>query len=232
MRILYITDYLPYPLISGDRIRVYNLARLIASQHQLTVLALLGTTDDTESLRHLASFCHRVETADFRWTHPLRLLPRFAKHALTGIPVSLGFLYSKVFADRIRQLTAAEEFDVINIEHARMAFYLRDVAPGMRARRFLTLHNIESRQYHRIARIERHPAAKMRAALHSVEMRRWECRFAEQYDCCVAVSEADRRALLDANPRLRIAVIAQWRRHATISAAAAEPNATRFAFRG
>jgi glycosyltransferase involved in cell wall biosynthesis len=47
----------------------------------------------------------------------------------------------------------------------------------------------------------------MRALINALMMRRWEPRYAERFDRCIAVSEADRRLLLGANPRLHVDVI-------------------------
>ena len=75
MRILYITDYLPYPLISGDRIRVYNLVRRISRQHEVSLVGFLQTPDDAEGILHLREHCSRVEAPNLpRLPKPSRFL--------------------------------------------------------------------------------------------------------------------------------------------------------------
>jgi len=86
VRILIITDHLPYPLILGDRIRVYNLIRPIARQHQVSLVGFLQTPDEADGVSHMQEFCHWVETANLRRRHPLVHLPGLLRYALTGRP--------------------------------------------------------------------------------------------------------------------------------------------------
>lgn len=53
MRILIISDYVPYPLIGGDRIRIYNLLRRVASRDEVSLASFLETPDDAEGVPHL-----------------------------------------------------------------------------------------------------------------------------------------------------------------------------------
>ena len=66
MRILMIADYLPYPLIGGDRIRIYNLLRRVASRHEVSLAAFLEKPEDAEGVPHLQQICVRLETASFQ----------------------------------------------------------------------------------------------------------------------------------------------------------------------
>jgi polysaccharide biosynthesis protein PslH len=207
VRILFITDYLPYPPISGDLIRVYNLVKRMARQHEVTLAAALWTPGDEESLRHLRGICHRVETGSLRWEHPLKFLPDLVRYALAGTPLELRFLYSDKLASAITQMVTEEDFDVVHIEQSRMALYLEAIPKSARCTRILAFQNIASDQYSRIAAIESRPVKKMRALLFSRMMRRWEPRYAERFDRCIAVSEEDRRQLMRANPRLPIDLV-------------------------
>lgn len=207
MRILFITDYPPYPPISGDRIRVYNLIRRLAKKHQVTLAIALWALDEVEAVSHMRQICHRVEAGSLRWRHPLNYLPEFLRYALEGKPLELGFLYSKGLACKIKQLVLSENFDVVHIEQSRMAMYLEAIPENARCARILAFQNVAASQYARILRVERKPISRMRNFLLSQMMRRWEPRYAERFDRCIAVSEADRRLLMEANPRLKIDLV-------------------------
>jgi len=162
MRILYITDYLPYPLIAGDRIRVYNLIRRVARHHQVSLVALLGTRDDETSLHHLGEFCDSVYVADHTWRSLKTDLPGMLQCLITGKPWELRLVYSDKLASTIRQLTAQNQYDIVEIQHSRMALYREEIAPSCRAKTILTLHNIAYMQYEIIARIQSKPMRKRR----------------------------------------------------------------------
>jgi sugar transferase (PEP-CTERM/EpsH1 system associated) len=206
MRILFITDYLPYPPISGDLLRVYNLTRRIAAQHLITLAVLLPTPGISNGVSHLSKFCDRVETIDHQWPDPRTCLPDLLKYFILGKPVELRLLYSKKLVDVIAELTSQQDFDVVQIEHSRMAFYVEAIQ-SRHIKTFLTFHNIAFEQFKQISRIAQKPTARLRTWLHSVMMRRWEPGYAERFNRCITVSEPDRNLLLAANPRLKIDVI-------------------------
>jgi polysaccharide biosynthesis protein PslH len=209
MKILFITDYLPYPPISGDRIRVYNLMRIIAREHEVSIAALLGTPDDQESISNLNHFCHLAYTAGYQWPNPLFLLAGLIRYTLSGRPMDLRLMYYEKLANKILELMHNEHFDIIQIEHSRMALYLEVVKANVNScpRTVLMLHNVAHEQSHKISRVELNPIKKFRARLNNTALRHWEPRYAERFDRCVAVSDLDKALLLRDNPRLRIDIV-------------------------
>jgi len=207
MRILFITDYLPYPLISGDRIRVYNLIRRIARRHQVSLVGFLQAPDEADGVSHMQEFCCRVEAVDLRRRHRLARVPRLLQYVLAGIPFDFEFLHSEVLANKIRQLVSTVDFDIVHIEQSRMALYLKTLPPCAPFKRILGLQNVASVQYDRISYIALTPTKRKRAWLHGRMLRRWEPRYAERFDRCITVSEVDRGLLMSANPRLQVDVV-------------------------
>ncbi len=206
MRILIIADYLPYPLVGGDRIRIYNLLRRVARQHEVSLAAFLETPEDAEGVPHLRQFCASVETASLGRHHPVSHLPGLLRFALEGKPLELKFLESMELRNKIKGLVSTMDFDIVQIE-ARMGPYL-EALPENRCRKSLQMfQNFASQQYSRFFRIERHWDWKIRALLNSMAMGQWEPRYAERFNRCTTVSEADRQLLLEANPRLQVDVI-------------------------
>ena len=207
MRILIIADYLPYPLIGGDRIRIYNLLSRVASRHEVSLAAFLEKPEDAEGVPHLQQICNRVETASFQWRSRLEKMYGMLRFALVGKPMELNLLYSEELVGKIKQLVYTEDFDIIQIEHSRMGFYLETLPKDRRCASILMLHNFTFQQYNRISRMERRWGRKMRSLLNSLAMQRWEPRYAGQFDRCTTVSRNDRDLLLKANPRLKVDVI-------------------------
>jgi glycosyltransferase involved in cell wall biosynthesis len=99
------------------------------------------------------------------------------------------------------------DFNILEIEQQHMALYLEALPSYVKLGTILTFLDIASVQHNRISQIERRPSRKLRAWLHSLMMRRWEPRYAQRFDRCITVSEADRRLLLDKNPLLSADVI-------------------------
>ncbi len=208
MRILMIADYLPFPLIGGDRIRIYNLLRQIANRHEVSLAAFLETPEDIEGVDHLKQFCARVETTP-AYIRPSRLtrIPGMLGYALAGKPPELSLLYSKEFTGKIKQLVSTMDFDIVQIEHSRMGLYLEALPQKTRCKSILDFHNFTYQQLSREFKIEKRWDRKIRSLLNSVAMLGWEPRYAERFDRCTTVSDIDRRLLLKANSHLQVEVI-------------------------
>lgn len=206
MRILFITDAVPYPTISGAPLRTYNLLRHLARQHEVYVAAFVKTPEQREGVAHLQEFCRAVETAEMwtarAWGRPLEAL----RYLLKGIPPDLRFHFSDELARKIRGLAASVNFDIVQIDHMTMGMYLEVVPPEMAKRAVWMVHDVDYSRYARLVRVETKLIRKLRLWLHSHMLRNWEPRFAERFKRCVTVSPADRDLLLAANPRLHVEV--------------------------
>lgn len=207
MRILIISDISPYPLVSGDRIREYNLIRRMADHHEVWLAAILENPSDELGIPHLAGFCAGVEYVHAERHHPLVHIPGLLKYGLSGKPLELKFLHSSNLIQKIRRLTKEINFDLALIVNSHTALYLETLPVSLRRKSILMLENIEYAQYESIYRIERNPINKVRAWLNYQMMRRWEPRYVENFSHCITVSEIDRNILLGANPALKISVI-------------------------
>ncbi len=207
MRILIITNTIPYPPVSGGRIRLYNLLRRIAERHDVWLATHLHTPDEIEGVPHLQEFCQGVITGLLKRRHPLVHLPELIRYVLAGNPPELKFHYCQELSRKLSSLLEKITFDVVQIEESFMALYLELLPPKTQSKRILSFYDIGFDQAAYIARVTRHPLLKQRIWLHSQMMRRWEGRYAERFDCCISVSQADRQLLLAVNPKLRVEVI-------------------------
>lgn len=206
VRVLIITNEVPYPAISGVRLRNYHLLRRVAAQHDVWLGAHLYTPADADGVAHLQEFCKGVVTATLRPV-PLRPhIPAMLRFAAAGQPPDLELFYSRDLAQQLRALASEVGFDIVHIEESILAPYLH-LFPAGRSRRLLTFHNIGYLQAARIAALESHWKGRWRTRAFSAHMRWWEPRYAARFDRCIAVSETERRLLLAANPRLHIDVV-------------------------
>jgi sugar transferase (PEP-CTERM/EpsH1 system associated) len=208
MRVLMIANYLPYPELTGGRIRVYNLLRRVAQRHEVSLAALLESPEDVEGVPHLQQFCAAVETASFPAHQRSRLAkaPGMLRYVLERKPPDLMLLHSQELLQKIRQLFSTAPFDIVQIESV-MGLYLEGLPPRGAYRSLEMFQNITSHQLARISDVERRGYERLRARITSISMRHWEPRYAENFDRCTTVSKVDQELLMKANPRLRVDVI-------------------------
>ena len=206
MRILMIANYLPYPQVSGGRIRVYNLLRQVANRHEVSLAAFIESPEDVEGVSHLRQFCARVETADLDRRSRMAKAPGMLRYALEGKPPDLMLLHSEDLVRKIDDLLATTDFDIVQMESV-MGLYLGALPRARTCKTIMMFQNFASQQFERMSLVEDSWDRKLRARINQVAMGRWEPRYAERFDRCTTVSELDQRLLREANPRLQVDVI-------------------------
>ena len=206
MRILNITNQIPYPVFSGAPLRTYNVIRQFAKNHEVYLAAFLETEEQRKGINQLLEICKGVVAVQKTKRRELIRWVKGVKYTLQGEPPELKISFSEELAKEILNLAAHVDFDIVQIEHGSMGLYLEVLPALLRNRVVWILHDIDFDKFRKIARIERKVDRKIRAWIHSVIMKRWQPQFAERFGLCITMSEADRRLLLSRNRNLRIEV--------------------------
>lgn len=206
MRLLNITNQVPYPLISGAPLRTYNILRRLARDYEVYLAAFTETEEQREELAHLLHICREVVTVRRKSLKEAMHFGKVLTSLLQGEPPEIRLAFSEDLAREIQRLVDRVDFDVVLIEHGSMGMYLEALPSRLRKRAVWVLHDIDFDKFMRIAHITPRKGAKMRAWIHAKMMRRWQPQLASLFGFCVTMSEADRRLLLSANGSLRVGV--------------------------
>ncbi len=206
MRILNITNQVPFPVTSGNPLRTYNILRRFARDHEVYLAAFCASEEQSEGVAHLLEFCQEVVTVKDKSLKEVLHFAKGMKSMLRGEPPELRLTFSEELAREIARLADRVDFDAVLIEHGFMGMYLEALPARLRERAVWILHDIDFDKFKRIALIEKDAIAKARASIHARMMRRWQPDFAARFSFCVTMSEADRQLLLAANSSLRVEV--------------------------
>lgn len=204
MRVLLLTQVLPYPPDSGPKVKTYYVLKYLAERHDLTLVSFVRDTDKPEHIRHLESLCERVVTVPITRS-PIRDLQFLGKSFLTGQPWMMTRDERPEMTAALAQLAKETHFDVVHADQLNMGQY---ALPFTNSRKILDLHNALWVLYKRLS--ETLPFTK---PMKYILMRDW--RLLKQYegnlcrsvDKVLAVSEDDKRALIEAGARDDITVI-------------------------
>ena len=148
MKTLVVTPFLPYPLVFGAAIRLYNKIRMLGSFSDVSLLSYQSWTDE-DSVAHLETLCRRVVVIDAK--------PPDSK---VQRALSLGSVHSYQYrAHRSAELqrtldtmVAADDYDVVMVDLTPMGQFRLPNAPL----RVLDLHNIEHELVERRAATDAH----------------------------------------------------------------------------
>jgi glycosyltransferase involved in cell wall biosynthesis len=204
MRILLLTQVLPYPPDSGPKVKTYHVLKYLAEQHEVTLVSFVRDTDKPEYIAHLQNLCHQVITVPITRS-PLRDLLFLGKSLLTGQPWMMLRDERPEMRAALAELAATTTFDVVHADQLNMGQY---ALPFTGSRQVLDLHNALWVLYKRMAETQPLTNPLKYILLRDWRLlKRYEGRLCRQFDAVTAVSDEDRAALVEAGARDDITVI-------------------------
>lgn len=124
-RILFLSQWLPYPTDNGSKVRIYNLLRSLSQRHEVTLLSFTDCPLTNSNHPELESFCQNVQVV------PWQPFDRQSKRARLGFfsltPRSFVATYSPQMAGLIQRTLAARQYDLVIASQTTMASYVRSL---------------------------------------------------------------------------------------------------------
>lgn len=203
MKILMITPYLPYPLVSGGQIRTYNLLKNLSNKHKITLVSFIREPKEKEYLDNLKPFCEKIFIFQRRkaWS-PLNIILA----AITPYPFLVSIYLSMSFKREITQLLNQENFDLIHAE----TFYVMPNIPQTKVPVFLVEQVIEYLVYQRF--VEGLPVwlffIKPILLLDVFKIKWWERYYWKKAKRLAAMSHEDKKFIESYKKSLTVDVVA------------------------
>lgn len=193
-RLLVLTSRFPYPVVGGDRLRIWQVCRALASENDLTLLSLVERADELDAPVPEDGVFKRVER--FR-------LPRWRSWAASGLaipgrtPLQIAYYRQRAYRRRVAELAATH--DGVFAHLIRTA----DAALGVPGPRFCELTDAISLNY---SRAGANRVRDVRAIAYGIErsrLRAYERRIVADFDHSFLVSDVDRDFLAAPGDPLR-----------------------------
>lgn len=213
MKILFLSQIVPYPPHGGVLQRGFNIIRELGRKAEVHLLAFVHPDvlprPETlaESRRVLGRSCARVEYFE--------LWPKRSK-AHTGAALALGLLSNDPFSviahrsaayqESVRHALGSQSFDIVHADTIALTPFV-DLRPSRPVPAVLTHHNIESLLMYRRAEVETRMPARWFLRREAVKLRDYEATVSPRYDMNVFMSALDRDRLTDRVAGIRAAVV-------------------------
>lgn len=201
MRILLITETVPYPLDTGGRIKTWHTLQALASEHEIHCHAFVRTERQRDTA---AGPLSRVCSSATLHLVP-RNLPRevlhLARSFLLGLPLTVVRHYSGRVMEQIRAECSARRIELLYCDHLSTLEYGRRLALPI----VHDAHNVEHRIVQRVA--AELPHTDPRRILLSREgwlLRRYEESAYKRCAMVFAVSEVDAETLASFAPTVPV----------------------------
>jgi len=200
MRVLIVSSELPYPADSGATIKTASVLEYLRRRHDVRVLCFQRCALTQEQARWCAEI-GRVKTVSLNRG---RTVLNLVRSYLRGIPLSIERNRSERMSALVSQRLSDGSYDAVFVDGWLMAQYLPRGFGGLTV---LHEHNAEYVMWRRQAEREGNPLLSALIRLEYRRVRAYEASILSRFDVVFAVSDVDRRALIElrAEPeRLRV----------------------------
>lgn len=188
MRVLMLTPYLPYPLLSGGQIRTYNLLKQLASSHEITLFCLIKDDSERDYIPEIKRYCKDIQVFR-RSQHPFTMR-NIVHTAFSRYP----FLVIRNHVPSVIKATKRElerhHYDLIHAE----TFYMMPHLPETSTPVILVEQTIESLGYESYAQKAWWPLKKI-LDIDIQKIRHWERHYWDIADRLIVMSQEDKLAI-------------------------------------
>jgi len=199
MKILMLTPYLPYPLLSGGQIRTYNLLKNLAKKHDITLFSFIRSESEKKYLSQLLTYCKDVRIFKRR---PAWSLINILLSVLTPYPFLVSIYYSKSLRSAIEKELRQNHYHLIHSE----TFYVMPNIPKTTVPILLVEQTIEFLVYQHFVETIPLPL-NLLLSIDVAKIRYWEKFFWAKADKVVAMSEADSDIMQKLVPDLDVDIV-------------------------
>ena len=200
MKILMLTPYLPYPLLSGGQTRSYNLLKNLSKDHDITLFSFIRTEKERSYQVKLGQFCKKIEVFRRRpaWS-PINVFLA----AATAYP----FLVSIYISQNVKKALERElQIGNYNLIHAE-TFYVMPNIPKTTVPILLVEQTIEYKVYQHFVEHSAPVVLKPLLWLDVKKVKYWEKHFWQKANRVIAMSQADKNKMLHVLPDLTVDIV-------------------------
>ena len=211
MRVLWLSQNLPFPPKTGVLQRNYNLIRECSAFADVDLVAIvkqdiLPNFDEAVATRELQKLCKTVATVHLPIEQSRTLfLSTVVKSLFTSTPFTANWTASTELSQAITNAAARGPFDAVFFDTISLAPFrnLVDGAPTV-----LNHHNIESQVFERRVGYEGSPLKRFYFGLEGRKLRQYEATVAKAFDTNFVVSALDGQRLQEICPAAGTTVVA------------------------
>ncbi len=187
MKILFLSPTVPFPLTDGGRIRVFNLLKQIATQSDVTLLALETQPTDEEGVAELQQLGVQVHLVPNAPTLPRVSLRTLVNAFRRRQPITVARYDLPAYRQKFRELVATENYDLVHYEMFHTAqFYTETDLPGV-----LSQQNVDSEIWRRLCSETANPFYKFAYWTQQLAFQRYERVLSPKFDAVTCTSDID-----------------------------------------
>lgn len=201
MKILMLTPYLPYPLMSGGQTRSYNLIKYLSKKHEITLFSLIKDDEEKKYINELSHYCRKVmvfNRSKSPWT--------WRNIFLTGFSLYPFLVIRNLASDQKKAIEKELDLNSYDLIHAE-TFYVMPHIPKTKAPILLVEQTIEYLVYKHYVEEQAPLLSKLPFWIDVMKLKYWETHFWKKARKVVAMSLSDAKEMKKLVPNLKIDIV-------------------------
>lgn len=203
LNILIATPHFPYPLVGGERIKLYHLVRHLAKHNRVHVVSLdrgFPVEDEyIEKIRELGAVPYVFPIND------AAAIVRSGISTLFRHPLEVEYFNIRKFRNKINDIIQKEQIDLSISFFIRVAEHVRNLP----TKRILVAEDCRSLYQQRTARESRNLRQKLVRGIESSRIAKYESMIMEHFDMTTVVTRKDYDEMRRLNPRAKLSIVSQ-----------------------
>lgn len=197
MKILFITQLLPYPKDAGGKIIIYEILKLLSKKHEIYFFSFITDKKNEKYKKDIAKFCKYIyieyRPIIFR-LNPFKLLFTSIKSIFLQKPFLLHKYYSDVYKQMSENLISKEKFQVLFINHDSMFQYVPSWYKGKIVYNSV---DISSDLYKQYAKLEINLFRKIFYLIESEKIKKFEKKIYAKSNLIYSISTDDKENIIN-----------------------------------
>jgi glycosyltransferase involved in cell wall biosynthesis len=227
LKILIVTSKIPYPPHRGDRLKIYNICRLLLKNNNIKILTFYRNEAELKDVEILKQNGFDIEAISLAF---YKSVLNLNKAAFSSMPMQVSAFYSKQMHKKISELTAKENYDVVYFHLLVIAQYL-DAVKNKNILKVLDFTDAISLYLERYLEFISNPLKRIIYKIELNKTIKYE-NIAKKFDTLFVCSDADRIYLMQKQKNTNIQLLLNGVDLETFSYVKTEPEENRIIFVG
>jgi glycosyltransferase involved in cell wall biosynthesis len=193
MKVLLLTQVLPYPPNSGPKVKTWNLIKYVAQEHEITLVSFVRGDQSTD-VAHLQHYCQAVHTVPMERSILYDALA-LVRSLVTGQPWMMVRDERAAMRRLVDRLVTEKDFGVVHADQLNMCQYARRASGAFK---LFDAHNALWVLYRRLADTMPPGPKKWLLERDWRLLKGYEGRVCREFDAVTAVIPEDKAALEEA----------------------------------
>lgn len=191
MKIVIAAPRFPYPLDKGDRLTIFHMLKYFSRHHEISFVCFLEEDQELAWAEKIRPFCHQLEIVPLKkW----RAYVNCARGLATPKPLQMHYYSDPQMVKAVKSIVDKVNPDLLYAHTIRMGQYL---IPHNRYPTVLAMQIAMTLNYKRLVERTDNGLQKLFYSIEYQKVRRYEAKFAHQFDRVLLISQHDLDALED-----------------------------------